>query len=299
LPGLKYTVEARSEVLFTFLLAAFILTLLKGLQAGKVTWFAAAGVLLGLVDHTKPVMSFFPVIVLALLIWHYYPHKRAVMVKFGWFCAAFALILLPWVVRNYLLFQKFIPGTTLLGYVIYHDFQDHLAQRHLLQDDNGQGLASFTLNLKSTAKKDYRQGKSEVELDQLWQNMSLELIKRYPLEFGLWSLNNVARFWFNLGRAKWDHPGTTGPSLLGLINGATLVMAVLGYGFLVRLQGKRSFVIPILVVYYTAVHAVTSAEIRYSIPLAPYLLILVTLAFLELRRRWLQKQQPGPRLATS
>jgi hypothetical protein len=269
------------------------LSWLKALQVNTAERFVLSGFLLGLAYHTKPVMGLFPVVVLVFLSWLHPENKRAIVKGFTWFCLAFALVLMPWVVRNYLVFQKFIPGSTLLGYVLYNDFRDQLERKHLLQNENGVWLVPQDLILENTSQADYRLGKSEAELDQLWINTSVELIKLYPKEFGLWCLNNVTRFWLNVGRDKWDHPGTTGFSFAGLANAFILMMSVLTYGLSNAARQKLALTLPVLVIYFTAVHALTSSELRYSIPMIPFLLILTAVALWELSDRFMKRNKPG------
>lgn len=279
--GLRFTAEARGEVVFTFLLAAFGVSLVQALQMGRAAWFALAGLLLGLVHHARPVMSLFPVVALALLIWLYRHNPRVIVQGFTALCLAFGLVLLPWLVRNYLVFQRFIPGTTLLGLVVYYDFRDHLEQKHLLQDERGAWLVPPELILENTSTADYRLGLSEPELDQLWVRTGLELIRRFPGEFVLWCANNVTRFWFNIGRPKWDHVDSEVPfSWGGRMNAALLVLAAAAYALTPGLRRPLALLLPGLIIYYTLIHALTSGELRYSVPMGPYLMVpaAVTLA---------------------
>lgn len=280
-PEFKATAEARSEILFTFFLTAFIFTLLKAFQTNQLRWYVWAGLLLGLAQHTKPVVSPFPIVVLAFILWFNRAQVRHGLVRFAVFATVFGLVLAPWVVRNYLLFNKVIPGSTLLGLVIYHDFRDHLYQRGLLQDAAGNWTVPAEWIVETTSNTDYRLGKSEIELDALWLQTGLKFIQKYPGEFVLWSINNTSRFWVNMGRSKWDHPNSTGVTVAGVVNGLALVLAGLAVVVAKPLRRAPALLLPVLVVYYTAVHTLTSGELRYSLPMGPFLLVLSAVAIGE------------------
>lgn len=128
-----------SENLFMFLLALFVLALLK-------RKFILSGVLLGLLALTRPVIGLFPLVLLFLY------KKKAVPALI-----AFFLILSPWVVRNYLVFKTFIPFSTQGGFVL-------LATNNPLVSGGGLGTQ------KAVNKFLTKQDRGRIEISEIEKN---------------------------------------------------------------------------------------------------------------------------------
>ena len=118
-PGLVFTFSGWSEPVFTLVLAGFSLSLLRALRQPSLWRFAISGILLGLAVLARPILQFYPLMVLPLLWWTLGRSWRQVMPYFAVFCSVFAIVLLPWVIRNYLVFQAFIPGSSHSGDAFY------------------------------------------------------------------------------------------------------------------------------------------------------------------------------------
>jgi len=276
----KYTAMALGEPLFAFLLAGCVLSLLKALEKPSLARFALSGFLLGLAYHSRPTLLAFPLVVLFLLFFKLKRDRSIVIRSFAAYLAAFVLMLLPWVVRNYLVFHAFVPGTTLLGYNVYHDFLGHLEAQNLIRDEEGRLLVDEEL-LPHLRVPDYRLGKSEAELDKLWLGMGWELIKVSPGEYIKWSFNNLSRLWLNLGRPRWHDLNPSGFSYVTVLNGTILLLSLAAYVFYRGSWMKSSLPVLLLIVYLTALHTFAYGYIRYSIPMIPYVLMLSAHTLLE------------------
>ncbi len=88
-------------------------------RSPRIAWSKAAalGLVCGLLALTQPAMALFPCIA-ALFLFH--RRGRAYFLQLGVRVAPFALlVLVPWWVRNWLVFGSFVPLTTTLGYSLW------------------------------------------------------------------------------------------------------------------------------------------------------------------------------------
>ena len=100
-PAVFYSGLLLSETLFTFLFV-LIIWMLTRTDARSNWWLMALGALLGALTLIKPTVAVF-VFILAFLA----PQIKVPFRKFTPIVIAFALVLTPWLIRNYLVFGEF------------------------------------------------------------------------------------------------------------------------------------------------------------------------------------------------
>lgn len=95
-----------------FLLLLYIV--MWGTERGKKRYFIVGGIVWGMAVMFRPTMAAFPAIV--FFYWLFKKVKLRQMVHFA-LCAVipFVIILSPWVIRNYIVFDRFIPLTLSSG----------------------------------------------------------------------------------------------------------------------------------------------------------------------------------------
>ena len=206
--GLVFSLTAWSEPVFTLVMAGFTWSLLCALRDPSLWRFALSGGLLGLCVLARPVMQFYPVVVLPLLWWSLAKPWRQVLARYVVFCGVFAIVLLPWVVRNYLTFQAFIPaashggdsfyqGNFALGqanYLSYHNTEaSHRALREVLESRFGPAEDHLTLSLNRYARA---KGLNENQVDRIAFEEAVKTIREFPGRYVVASLVRAARFWF-------------------------------------------------------------------------------------------------------
>jgi 4-amino-4-deoxy-L-arabinose transferase-like glycosyltransferase len=295
--GLVYTFSAWSEPVFTLVLAAFSLSLLRALRRPSLWRFALSGSLLGVAVLARPVMQFYPLVVLPLLCWSVVEKSwRQVFARFAVFCAAFACILLPWILRNYLVFHEFIPGSTHSGDAVYQgnfglDRPDYLryrtaeesklALRHILETRFGRGPSSLDLFAYARAK-----GISEPELDRIAFQEALKVIVAFPARYAVASLVRLVRLWLGTRFVSlFSARGSGWGYIVGGLNGVLLALAVMGgicYG---EAWFQSALPLIALIAYTTVIYTATIAVARFSVPIMPYVMIFAAQAICQVVSR--------------
>lgn len=110
---IHYTSWTLTETSFLFLLMLTIYTIIVAYEIQKKSYYALSGILLGLTSYVRPVGFIILLVLLTFLILS----KKFKIQNLFVFSIAFLSILSPWIIRNYLIFNKFIPMTTLGGLV--------------------------------------------------------------------------------------------------------------------------------------------------------------------------------------
>lgn len=92
------------ETIFTFLLLLAVLCIYRYIDQHRVVLLGYAAVLLGLATLAKPTAQYLPLLVVAVLLWHYRQTLRREWPRLALFLGVFALVLSPWVYRNWTTF---------------------------------------------------------------------------------------------------------------------------------------------------------------------------------------------------
>src|SRR5262249_55010944 len=100
-----------SETFFTLLVSAFVLISIYAIESGQLRLYVSAGVTLGLATLMRGTTQYYP-IVFVLLVLSLKKIDRSILTKCVAFCLAFALVILPWSVRNYIVLGDIIPVAT-------------------------------------------------------------------------------------------------------------------------------------------------------------------------------------------
>ena len=193
-----------TETLFVPLVVGTLTALVAALRGGNLLWFGVAGILLGFATLTRPVaQALIPVIPLTILLvsrgW------RPTLVRTAVALGAFALVLVPWMVRSAVEQDSAAVGSlgqSLIGRTARHDRgnwtyydpalhadepADRVRARRILQQaaDNGSSGKSIHTRLRREL------GLSPADADRLMRNLAIEAILRQP---GYYVQGTIQRF---------------------------------------------------------------------------------------------------------
>lgn len=248
-----------TETLFIFLVVLSIYTFIKLFQPETLPFYGlATGAVTAFSGLCRPTMElFFPFcLIFVMLAKDNSLQKRIKKVLFA--CTGFVLVLTPWIVRNYIVLGKFIPGTTMGGGVFWEGNNPC---------SEGGPCRYFPEEIAKLP---------EIERDKAYYKKTIEIIKENPARF-LWLLQNkFKRFWNIVPNAsEFTKPLYRIISILSF--GVMLPFFVLG--FLITLKNKKVHLIHFLFIFFTLFHVIYLASIRYRVPLEPFYIMLASYCF--------------------
>jgi hypothetical protein len=185
-------------------------------------------------------------------------------------------VVLPWTVRNALVFHKFIPVRTMFGINLWQGNNPQATGTDLLPD----GRPMYVLT-----PPEYTQSQiPEPERDAIMVKLAKEFIISHPGETVRLFLKKSYYFW-------WFPPGNlVSPAaaqysqLMRFPFALLLIFAGLGTGY--AFKNKRYSILILfwlLFIIYTTVYGIThSGHFRYRAPIEPYLIILAAYGMVNL-----------------
>ena len=239
------------EVLLTLLLVAYVLTQLLALRRGKLWQWLAAGGLLALVNLCKPTFLAWPLIVLAIALLHRVPLSRVAALA-----VAMVAVIAPWTWRNYMATNgAFLPVATEQGGMttFIGNYQPTLG----LWEGSGKSLWMLAV----AEIRSRHPGASVVELDRVYYAAALEQVMRNPLQATGMFVRKCGRFWF-LSAARREQ----------VISFAVQIayLTLLGIGLWRQWPwGAETVLVLALIAYVMLVHALSYADMRFSLPVMP------------------------------
>ena len=265
--ALLYTVDLLSEALGIFWFLATILACLWFAERPSVARSVAAGGLLGVCILTRP-NSIFMVPLLALWgAWQFRGQWRQ-MLQAATICLVAGAVLAPWAVRNYVVFHKFIPLSTMAGSGLLQGNNDLVVTdpRYFGYSVWDSSLPEYRETLKSAG--------DEVERDKRAKDLAIEWLKNNPDQW--WFLVRH-RFWRSL--TPFLQPESPRLNRIGMLVawGPVLVLFSLAYfptlaGFLRRRQ--PGWLLHLGILHYLLTSVLFYALARYRISVEPLCFIL-------------------------
>ncbi len=167
-----------TETLYVFLLIGSLFGLYQYFVSPH--WFTAlaSGLAMGLAILTRPIplllIFYLPVVFLILK----YPASRIFQYHFFLWLSV-GLVLLPWTVRNYLIFKDFVPVATMGGenlYLANHPGSDGMG------GSQGAAASFYEGVFRPQEEMLNSSGKSEPEKSKYFLGKSLEFIRQHPRE---------------------------------------------------------------------------------------------------------------------
>ncbi|HKW16975.1 MAG TPA: glycosyltransferase family 39 protein [Terriglobales bacterium] len=273
------------ETPFTLFLVLFMLMVYRAIESRAWFDYLLSGAALGSTVLIRSTPILFPVWLLAYL--------AAIEPKQSWFrlcrngvimATAAVTILSPWIIRNYSLVGKFVPTASVLGISahagLYNNTHYSGAESWAMVDRQGarerRELAEdlgYPFKVKALGYfQDFYSSQDEVRFSDYLLKRVIGEYRSSPSLFVKCVGANLFNFWF---RGK-----TMESTRLNLILEVPyLFLAMAGFVMAVR-DGLFNALAPVLllIAYLVAVSVVVLAQARYSVPLIPFLSILVCLA---------------------
>jgi len=237
-----------TEPLYLFLMSASTLYLVRSVNNLSPKNIFISGLLSGLASLCRPTMLIFVPLALVLVVLSVRKLKPAVYL--GLVCLLTAS---PWIIRNVVVLNAFVPGTTMGGRVFYEGNNP---------DSVGGPCQVFPLRIEEMP---------EVERDKAYYRQTFRIIRENPVRFRWLLFNKFKRFWSIIPNASgFQAPLYRAISLLAIV--PTLPFFMMGL-FLSFRRWRTTAFLTVQIIYNTVFHMVFLASIRYRLPIEPFYLI--------------------------
>ncbi len=271
-----------AETLFTLGLVALMLLLFQCRDAlekstSRVLLIAAAaGAMLGLLVLLRSSLFLFPLFLLPIWLARR-GHRGGALAAWGTMIAAMALVMLPWIVRNYEIFGRFIPTTLQVGESLYEANSPYA---------NG-GPAMDRIDW---VKERGGGPMGEYENNQFFRNAALKYIREHPGRFCLLAIKKLVRFWNPLPNyGPYRRPLGIAVNICAFV--PIILLACAGI-----LRKNRDLAAQLLllspVAYFTLLHAVFVGSVRYRTPIMPFVILLAA-SGMESVWAWRRRSAPA------
>ena len=176
----------------------------------------------------------------------------------GTFVVVFALVcavLSPWAARNYMIFNTFVPLSTIGGWTFW-------------EGNNPQNTTGGPCHYFPDTT-----GMDEVQRDKYLRNETLKVIREDPGRFAALCWSKFKRFWnikLNTEDARY---ASSRNNLLSIFSfGPILVLSI--SGFVLSFWNRKNLIfIYFLILYVMLTNLVFVSSLRYRLPIEPYLIV--------------------------
>ncbi len=219
----------------------------------------------------QSILPWAPVLFLALL-WKAWRQRQAGHAFRSLFLAGLLLVLciVPWTYRNYRAYGQFLLLNSNTGYAMY-------SAQHPMHGTNFREFDAAPL-------PDGLEGLNEPQMDRLLLRQGFQFILDDPGRYLLLSLSRLRAFF-----EFWPSPDTTLINNIGRIGSFGLFLPFMLYGLVLALRrpgfAARNALLLLFCVFYTILHVMTWAMVRYRLPVDAVLLLFAAVALQDLYGR--------------
>jgi hypothetical protein len=276
------------EILFAFMLTLYIFTVYRACKSNRWPDYVISGAVLGATLLVRSTPILFPVVLFGYLAFVKREGEALLRVvrHFVLVILTMFVVISPWIIRNYLLTQKFVPTASVLGvsaqtglYLSTHpqvgnvqvDWQASLERNRLAQELGYPFRVGYYQYFYSAS--------DELAFSQYLFRRVVRKYEAYPFLFIKTLTINLFKFWCG---------GKTGKSVAidAIVQFPFLGLAIAGVVLCIK-AGRAKIIAPLalLCAYIVAVSLPILAQARYGEPLVPFMSILAAIAVLALRQR--------------
>jgi hypothetical protein len=229
------------------------------------------GISLGLATLLRQSILPWVVVLFAWLLWAGRRHSNLKLAIRSLLVSGIVLVLfiLPFTIRNYLVYGDFLLLNSNAGYALY-------SAQHPLHGTNFQAFTAAPLPADIDPFPE-----NEAQWDNVLMRRGLQFIIEDPGRYIVLSLSRAADYFM-----FWPSSETTTINNIGRVISFGLFLPVMIYGLLLsRHQWRRFELFYIFILFYSLLHLMTWSMVRYRLPVDALLLIFASLGILDLINR--------------
>lgn len=182
-----YSTQVLTEALFGLLFSLAIYFFLLWLdKKGEARYGLYVGILLGLAALCRPVVVYFPLLLAIMVLFRFRKNLFLGLRRSGVMIICFALVISPWLLRNYYLFGS--PAfTSVQGYILL--FNNAAILRARVHDIS---VEQAREEIRREVERDItQQNLNPLEVGAFYQEKALQEIYRYPLDYARLHLEGI------------------------------------------------------------------------------------------------------------
>ncbi len=270
-PLIVYTQIIGSETLYTFLLSLVIHFFIKWMKQKRKKDIIIGSLLLGITNICRSTTIFYIFFLLGVLIWTTPEMRIFSQIKIFIICIIISFTpVLPWTIRNYITFNRFLLVNTSAGELFWSG--TYLPWDGICKTDRDQNFfEKFNLpNPVDNERKMFREG--------------FKNIIENPAGFIKLSIKKFLRFWFQpVGAVLISKKSVILSYIIYFFHFLWIIFAV--YGFIKSPEKILHLPITVLFIYYGIMHNLIAPIARYRLPIEPYIMIFAVYGFYQLKER--------------
>ncbi len=271
------------SVYIAAILGAMVLTVEIAERPSWGKWLAL-GLVLGVATLQRQVVLLFLPFLLGWLLW-------AGRKRFRWWSILAPLLilmltLLPWTVRNYTIFHRFVLLNTNAGFAFYW-------ANHPIYGTNFALLSGEGPSYQDLIPTELR-SLNEADMDSALLRRGIGFVWEDPGRYVLLSLSRIPEYF-----KFWPSPESSTISNISRVGSFGIFLPFMLYGLVLSIRRWRAYILPYLfIVVYSGIHVLSWVMIRYRLPVDAVLIPFAGLAIVDLAqriaRRWFPKGAPAP-----
>ncbi|MDP8230812.1 MAG: glycosyltransferase family 39 protein [Candidatus Gorgyraea atricola] len=248
-----------SEYFYIFILGVSILFLLYFLKTEKKVFAVLSGIFVGLTILTRPEFALYPVVLFLYLVFSCRFNMKVFFRKFFMMYVFIALVLAPWVTRNYLVQGKFIPLTTVSGFAFW-------------MGNNSVASGGWAYPQHYSKVMDEIKNISEYEKNRIYFKQGIEELKR--------DKKRIPGLFFKKAIVHWA-PFEKGLKVFNPFYAFVLFFGVIGILFF-RKHGIMEDIVLMIFAVTTLTAIIIWGDPRYRYPYESYLIIFAAVAITKI-----------------
>jgi 4-amino-4-deoxy-L-arabinose transferase-like glycosyltransferase len=263
-----YNVALMTETFFIVLVLLILYLSIELKENPKPILWIGLGLSLGLAALLRQTVLLFVPLLFLWLLWEL-RKDRAQWWYFSVPVVIIFLLIAPWTLRNYRVFQKFLLLNSNAGYALFASNHPNLGSDW----SNDEVVVPVPEELA---------GQNEAELDQALTRIGIQFILSDPGRYLRLSLDKTLEyFWF------WPAAHSSRISNINRVLSFGLYLPFMLLGLFFSLTRWRNFIILYLfILFHSGIHLLSWPAPRYRLPVDAVLMVFAGLALLELGRQW-------------
>lgn len=261
------------ETFFTLMLSIFVLLSIYAIRYGHLRYYVSAGLVLGLATLTRGTTLYYPLVFL-LPLFLLRRVSRATAPQYVAFCLAFAVVILPWSLRNYVVLDDFIPVATAGSNLL-----PACSEKFMTIPEKVKEWPHLYEMMQSRGIKAPPRDSKPSERDGFLMKAGLEYCKTRlandPLSFGPLIVKKFLRLWYA------TESGENHTKIIA-VNMLIYPFALYGLGLAWYRRQALTLLLLAPVGYFISLHWISFPLFRYMLPVMPYVISFAAFGIIEL-----------------